>query len=558
MLGDYTATLTLIALTAIFAYSFYAVLMAGQLSLGQAGLASLAGFSATAVIPEDPVVGLTPLVVGIPVGMLVGAVVAFLLGLPVMRLRGVFLAIATLGFAEMVRIVLINAEWTGGAQGTSVPKLVTPGIAWGCLLLVAYWFWRLGGSRLGRALAAIREDELAARAMGVDISRYRMTAFVTSGAVAGMYGVLIAYFSRFITPDDFGFAAAVDGLVTAVVGGSLMFLGPLLGSGFLTSVPEIQRALGVEAGWIRPFLSALLLLVVILFLPGGLSSLIPRWRTPRVDSGARPPELPALPTPGSPVLSLQGLGKAYGGVHAVRSVDLELRSGEILGLIGPNGAGKTTLVNLISGLSVPTSGTGTVLGIPLGPDGQGHRFAQAGVSRTFQHSKLFDRLTVLENALVGAHVVSRPTLLRRLLWLPSARRDERSALAQAGAQLARVGLADRAGATAGELSYGDRRRLEIARALAAHPTLLILDEPAAGMNHVEARELSTLIRALAEDGITVLLIEHNVRMVLETCSRILVLNFGQVIAAGDPEAIANDPVVIEAYLGSDGPADTRV
>ncbi|MGH3451620.1 MAG: branched-chain amino acid ABC transporter permease, partial [Haloechinothrix sp.] len=229
MLSNYSATITLIALTAIFAYSFYAVLMAGQLSLGQAGLASLAGFSATVVVPEEPIAGLTPLVIGIPAGMLVGAVVAFLLGLPVMKLRGVFLAIATLAFGEMVRVLLINMAWTGGAQGTSVPKLVTPGIAWGALLLVAYWFWRLSGSRLGRALAAIREDELAARAMGVDISRYRMTAFVTSGAIAGMYGVLIAYFSRLIVPDDFGFGAAVDGLVTAVVGGSLLFIGPVLG-----------------------------------------------------------------------------------------------------------------------------------------------------------------------------------------------------------------------------------------------------------------------------------------------------------------------------------------
>ena len=563
MLSDYSATLTLIALGAIFAYSFYAVLMAGQLSLGQAGLASIAGFSATTVIPEGPVAGLSPLVVGIPVGMAVGALAALLLGLPVMRLRGVFLAIATLGFGEMVRIVLINAEFTGGAQGTTLPKLVTPGIAWGCLILVAYWFWRLGGSRLGRALAAVREDELAARAMGVDVSRYRMTAFVTSGAVAGMYGVLIAYFSRFITPDDFGFAAAVDGLVTAVVGGSLVFIGPLLGSAFLTSVPEVQRALGVEAGWIRPFLASALLLVVILFLPGGLSSLLPRFRTPAVDPDATPPDLPDLPPAGTVLVTLEGVGKAYGGVHAVRSIDLELRSGEVLGLIGPNGAGKTTLVNLLSGLAEPTSGTGIVLGVPLGVDGRAHLFAKAGVSRTFQHSKLFNRLSALENALVGAHVVSRPTFLRRLVWLPSARRDERSALAQASAQLTRVGLAARAGDPAGDLSYGDRRRLEIARALAGHPTLLILDEPAAGMTHVEASSLSTLIRSLADDGITVLLIEHNVRMVLETCTRIVVLNFGQVIASGDPATVAKDPVVVEAYLGSAGTpegdeADSRV
>ena len=558
MLASYEATLTLIALSAIFAYSFYAVLMAGQLSLGQAGLASLAGFSATLVVPDEPVAGLSPLVVGLPVGVLVGAGVAFLLGLPVMRLRGVFLAIATLAFAEMVRIVLINAEWTGGAQGTVLPKLVTPGIAWTCLAVVVYGFWRLGGSRLGRALAAVREDELAARSMGVDVTRTRMTAFVTSGAIAGLYGVLISYFSRFITPDDFGFAAAVDGLVTAVVGGSLMFLGPLLGSGFLTAIPEVQRALGVEAGWIRPFLASLLLLLVILFLPGGLSSLVPRWRTPRVDHDVRGPELAPLPARGTPVLTLSGLGKSYGGVHAVRSVDLELHSGEVLGLIGPNGAGKTTLVNMISGLVEPSSGSGRVLGVDLGTAGRSHRFARAGVSRTFQHSKLFDRLSVLENVLVGAHVVARPTFLRRLVWLPSARRDEQTALAQAGAQLARVGLAERAAVPAAELSYGDRRRLEIARALAGHPTLLILDEPAAGMNHVEARELSTLIRSLADDGLTVLLIEHNVRMVLETCTRILVLNFGEVIAAGDPATVAKDPVVLEAYLGSDGPAGSRV
>ncbi|MPZ95114.1 MAG: ATP-binding cassette domain-containing protein [Propionibacteriales bacterium] len=268
--------------------------------------------------------------------------------------------------------------------------------------------------------------------------------------------------------------------------------------------------------------------------------------------------MPDLPAPGTPVLTLQGIGKDYGGVHAVRSVDLELHSGEVLGLIGPNGAGKTTLVNMISGLTEPTSGGGAVLGERLGKVAVAHRFASAGVSRTFQHSKLFERLSVLENALVGAHVVSRPTLLRRLLWLPSARRDERQALAQAGAQLARVGLADRAALSAGDLSYGDRRRLEIARALAGHPTLLILDEPVAGMNHVEANALSELIRSLADDGITILLIEHNVRMVLQTCSRIMVLNFGEVIAEGDPVAVANDPAVIEAYLGSEETGEQRV
>jgi len=552
-LDAYASTITFMALTGVLAYSFYAVLAAGQLSLAQAGLASAAAFTSSLVVPAEPLFGVVPrLVVGIAVGMTVGAVIAFVLGLPVMRLRGVFLAIATLAFGEVVRILLINASWTGGAQGLSFPKLVGIPQAWLALAAVAYWFWRLGGSRLGRAMAAIREDELAARAMGIDVTRHRMIAFVTSGAVAGLYGVLLAHFVRFAEPNEFGFAAAVEGLVTAVVGGAALFIGPVLGSIFLTSLPELQRAIGVEAGWIRPFVSGLLLLLVILFLPGGLAALIPRRRRRAATHPDAPSDLPGLPEAGTPIARLRAISKDYGGVHAVRDVDLDIAAGEIVGLIGPNGAGKTTLINIVSGLVPPSSGEGTVVGLSLGAGIPAHRIALAGVSRTFQQIKLFDRLSALDNVLVGAHRVSRPTFLRRLILLPSARQDERRALGQAFAQLTRVGLANRAGVAAGDLSYGDQRRLEIARAIAAHPTLLILDEPAAGMNHVEAHGLSVLIRALADDGITVLLIEHNVRMVLETCTRVVVLDFGEVITSGDPATVARDPRVVDAYLGAEG------
>ena len=557
MLLQYATPLTFVALGAIFAYSFYAVLIAGQLSLGQAGFAALAAFSGASLAPSGDDVGDVPaLLVAVLIGMSVGALAAVVLGLPTMHLRGVFLAIATLGFAEAVRIVLLNLSWTGGAQGLAVPRVLTVGMAWTALAVVAYWFWRMGPSRYGRALEAIREDELAARAMGIDVGRHRLAAFVTAGAVAGLYGVLFAYYVRLIAPNDFDFVAAVEGLVTAVVGGSTMFLGPLLGSGFQTMVPEVQRAVGIEAGWIRPFLASLLLLVVILFLPGGLASLLPRrTRMPaspdRAASGDGAAHLAHRhhPAAGETVVALTGLGKEYGGVHAVRSVDLEVRSGEVVGLIGPNGAGKTTLVNMISGLVPPSSGSGTVLGTTVGRTPV-HKMAAAGVSRTFQHSKLFNRLSALDNVLVGAHLISRPTFLRRLLWLPSARRDEQAALERAAGCLARVGLADLAGARASSLSYGDQRRLEIARALASGPSLLILDEPAAGMNHVEASRLSSLIRSLAEDGLTILFIEHNVGMVLETCTRVVVLDFGQVIASGSPQEIAADPAVIEAYLGT--------
>lgn len=551
--------LVFIALNAIFAYSFYAVLVAGQLSLGQAGFAALGGFTAAALAPAPSDLGELPaLLVGIVIGMVVGALAAVVLGLPTMHLRGVFLAIATLGFAEAVRILLINAEWTGGANGMSVPKVVTPAIAWTCLALVAYWFWRQGPTSYGRALAAIREDELAARAMGVDVGRHRLSAFVTAGAVAGLYGVLWAYYVRLLAPEDFSFTTAIDGLVMAVVGGSTVWIGPLLGAAFMTSVPEILRAVGVEAGWIRPFISSALLLVVIIFLPGGLASLLPRLRV-KAPAGAMEDERLVdrgmsrkLPGPGEPVVRVSGGSKDYGGVHAVRDVDLTVASGEVVGLIGPNGAGKTTLVNLISGLVPPSSGTFDVLGTTPGRTAV-HKVAQAGVSRTFQHSKLFPRLSALENVLVGAHVVSRPTFLRRLVWLPGARRDEARVVAHAARCLDRVGLADRSGEDAGSLSYGDQRRLEIARALAAEPSLLILDEPAAGMNHVEAGALSELIGSLAAEGLTILLIEHNVGMVMRTCDRIVVLNFGEVIAAGTPEEIIEDPAVVEAYLGGDAP-----
>ncbi len=251
----------------------------------------------------------------------------------------------------------------------------------------------------------------------------------------------------------------------------------------------------------------------------------------------------------SALLSVERLERAFGGVRAVDGASFEVRAGEVHGLIGPNGAGKTTAINLISGLLRPTGGAIVLDGRPIHAL-RPHRVAALGIARTFQNIRLFPELTALDNVIVGEHLVRRASLGARLLMLPASREEERRARDRARALLERVGLADRFDERARNLSYGEQRRVEIARALAREPRLVLLDEPTAGMNPAEVHAVAALIRKVAHEGHSVLLIEHNVRLVMDVCDRITVLNFGRVIAEGSPDHVTQDPAVIAAYLGS--------
>jgi ABC-type branched-subunit amino acid transport system ATPase component len=248
------------------------------------------------------------------------------------------------------------------------------------------------------------------------------------------------------------------------------------------------------------------------------------------------------------MLALKNVLRAFGGVRAVDDASFEVEKGEVHGLIGPNGAGKTTLLNLISGFIPPTSGSISLEGSRV--DGQPpQRIARLGISRTYQNIRLFSGLLAVDNVVVGQHLRRRSPFWKRLVFLPAARNEEAAAREKALEGLARVGLRERAFTRAADLSYGEQRRVEIARALAAGPKLLLLDEPTAGMNPSEAAEVARLVREVAREGRSVLLVEHNVRLVMELCDRITVLNFGKVIARGTPAEVAQDPAVIAAYLG---------
>ncbi len=552
---------------------------AGQLSLAQAAFWGVGAYTSAILTAR---LGM-PVWTGMIAAFFVAACFGVLLGIPTLKLSGHYLAMATIGFGIILQLILINAIWlTGGSDGiTKIPspsigsfELKDPNtffyVAAIFLLLFTWAAIRLKGSRVGRAFMAIRENEMAAETTGVDSTYYKIMAFALSAGYAGFGGWLFAHSgSHYISPDTFSFEQSVMLLVMAVLGGNGSAIGSIVGAVLLTLLPEVLRFL--KDSYMMVYAAGIV--VIMIFMPGGIASLVKAlavsqrlqqwWRSGTEvgkqvaaaasagnGPGADPLSAPASDCSGSngALLTVKRLAKHFGGLKAVDGVDMEVRRGEIQALIGPNGSGKTTILNMLSGLYVPTAGEIALDGVTV--TGQKpHVITAHGMARTFQNIRLFGELSVLDNVLIGQHSRSRAGLAASVLQLGSQKAEEAALRLKALEALEFVGLRGKEFAEAKSLPYGRQRVLELARALVSDPKLLLLDEPAAGLNAAETEALVELLFQIRDRGITILLVEHDMSLVMNVSDHITVLNFGKKIAEGSAEEVEHNQEVIDAYLG---------
>ncbi|HSD53151.1 MAG TPA: branched-chain amino acid ABC transporter ATP-binding protein/permease [Burkholderiales bacterium] len=537
---------------------------AGLVSLGHAGFAAVGAYVAAIAMTK---LGLS-FWIALPLGGLAAAACGVVLGLPSLRLGPLHVAMVTFGFSWV--IVLIAQNWldvTNGPNGLAVPPprafgrdLYAPDFHLAVVAITVVLFAlarNLLASVHGRAFMAIRESELAAQAMGVNLAFYKTLAFALGALYAGLSGALFAGLTHFVNPDAFHFGVSILYVTVAILGGLGYLAGSALGGLLMAVMPEFLRG----TGEFKDLLTGSLLLALLIFLPHGLAGFadrrgwLPRRPAPpaiatTAPQAARDTVRAASATGDAPLLEVDRLTVRFGGLTALKDVSLAVNPGEIVGLIGPNGAGKTTLFNAVTGLYRASGGAVLLEGRDLGRVAA-HERTRLGLARTFQSPELFHDLTVLENVLVGAHTRQWPGLVASTLATPRTRVTEAGERTRARELAAFTGLAQWVDRRAESLSFGHQRMLEIARALAAQPKLLLLDEPAAGLTSAEAEFLMVLIRRIrAELGVAVLLIGHTMRVVMGLSDRIVVLDHGERIAEGSPAAVRANADVIRAYLGT--------
>ena len=541
---------------------------AGQISLGQAGFAAIGAYT-TALLTVNFDISFW---LAVPAGAILAAAFGYALGLPSLRLGPLYVSMVTFGFGLIVVIIVQNwYELANGPNGMVVEPPSIFGhdlfprefhipivIVTAALFLLAR---NIVDSKHGRAFVAIRESELAACGMGVNLAHYKTTAFAIGAFYAGTSGGLFAGLAQFVNPDAFVFPISILYVTMAILGGINTLVGAAIGGVMLTVLPELLRG----AAEYKDFLTGLLLLLLLIFLPNGLGGLA-RDRFARVQkvaagaAGAASVAVHTVQATTLPVrerskdktlIEVKDLSVNFGGVKALQNVNLTLGYDEILAIIGPNGAGKTTLFNLISGIYRPSQGQIFFEGKDISAL-PAHTRARLGIARTFQNLDLFGDMTMFDNVRLGAHTRLRSTLLQAAFRTRSERVEEARFREVALDLLRFVGLAAYADQQAKSLAFGHQRLLEIARALALAPSVLLLDEPAAGLNSSEIDFLMVLIRRIRKDfGISVLLIGHTMRLVMSLSDRVLVLDHGVPLAQGTPAEIQRNPQIIEAYLGAD-------
>ncbi|AFZ66459.1 ABC transporter permease subunit [Deinococcus peraridilitoris] len=535
--------------------------VAGSTSFGQAAFMGVGAYT-TAVLTTR--YGFSPWWT-LLIALGVTSVVALILGAVTLRMQGHYLPLATIAWGISLYYLFGNSEALGGFTGLrEIPALSVFGYAltdnrayyyliWLCVGLAAWGAQNLLSSRTGRAIRALRGGAVVAESFGANTFALRIQTFLLAALLACLAGWLYAHFQRFVNPTPFGLAQGIEFLFMAVVGGAGHIWGAILGAALLTLLrDELQDILPALLGQSGDFVTVVFGLLVILMLQfarQGLWPLIDRLvpkGAPRIASAPEP--LPSHPKPqaGEELLRVEQAVKQFGGLRAVSGVSFTLHAGEILGLIGPNGAGKSTMFNLVSGVSPVTSGRVLLRGqdVTRLPS---RAIARRGLGRTFQHVRLFPEMTLVENTMMGGYARARAGVVASMLHLE--RREEDSLQAAALRQLERVGLSEQAWLQAGNLPLGKQRLLEIARALVHDPVLLLLDEPAAGLRFNEKQELSALLRRLRDEGVTILLVEHDMDLVMNLADRLVVMNYGEKLAEGTPEAIQQHPAVREAYLG---------
>ena len=568
VLGNYAGIGTVVVLGLVVLTGF-----GGMTSFAQA---TFMGFGAYATALLSAKMGVSPWL-ALPVSLAASGVGAFVIGAVTLRLREHYLALSTIAWSVSFYYVFGNLDLLNRNDGISgIPPLWVGGwvltdsrayfaVVWVAVGVALLLTRNLLDSRVGRAIRALRGGAGAAASFGVNLLRVRMLAFVYAAVLAGLAGWLYAHMQRSVNPTPFGLNASIEYLLMAVIGGAASLWGALLGAGLVTVVNDrlqdiLPRLLGT-AGNYEVIVFGALLVLILQTAPNGLWPPVARLLTGWLQAGRlgerrlgerRIPPAPRLPTRdlpahGAPVLAATGLCKTFGGLVAVNDISLHLEAGEIVGLIGPNGAGKSTTFNLLTGVTRPSAGAITFLGRAI-TGARPPAVARLGIARSFQHVKLVAGMSVIENAALGAHLRGRAGALRALSRLDRA--EEARLFAEAFKQLERVGLAGHADQMAGSLALGQQRIVEIARALCLDPVLLLLDEPAAGLRHAEKVELAALLGRLRVEGVTVLIVEHDMDFVMNLTDRLVVMEFGAKLAEGTAQDVRRDPRVVEAYLGA--------